>query len=146
MNTQRRGARMLGVIALGVLPLALATPASAAPHTATLTVGPVGLPAVPVQVCIDSTCTPSTPMLNVTLKAEATTADSVQPVVLTQLACPAGQLGAALTITSDTAAGASIKVTATGTGTDGQQKTIVVGPETVTVDVPGVAVSACTTN
>lgn len=146
MNIQRRGARMFGALALGVLPLALATPASAAGHTATLTVGPVVLPAVPVEVCLDSTCTPSTPLLNVTLKAEATTDVDIEPVLLDETACPAGQVGAAIKVTSDTAAGASIKVTATGTGVDGQPKTIVVGPKTVTVDVPGVVASACTTD
>ncbi|WKX72266.1 hypothetical protein [Streptomyces sp. XD-27] len=147
MNIKRRGARLFGAIALGVVPLALATPASAASHTATLTVGPVILPSVPVQVCLDSTCTPSTPLVNVTLKAEATTDTAVVLPTLTKSQCPSGQLGAALTITStDAQATASVKVTATGLGTDGQQKTVVVGPKTVSVGAPGVVASACTTN
>jgi hypothetical protein len=144
--TLKRGATVLGALVLGVLPLTLASPAFADSHTATLTVGPVVLPAAPVEVCLDTTCTSTESLLNVTLKAEATTTSSVQPVVLTRTDCPAGTLGAGINLSSSVAASATVKVTATGTGTDGTVKTVVVGPQTVTVDQPGLVASACTTD
>ena len=145
MTILRRGAMTLGALALGVLPLTLASPAFADTHTATLTVGPVVVPGIPVQVCIDSTCAPSVPTLSTTLTAEATVDATVAPVNLTPALCPAGEVGAAIEVSSATTVSVTIKVTATGPGLDGQQHTTVVGPETVSVGPAGVVLSACAT-
>jgi len=143
MTTLRRGAMMLGALALGVLPLTLASPAFADSHTVGLTVGPVVLPGVPVQVCVDSTCAPSTPMLSATLSAQATVDTTVSPVSLTPALCPAGELGAAIRVSSATTASATVEATVTGTGLDGKQVSVTVGPKTVSVGPAGVLVSAC---
>jgi hypothetical protein len=145
MTAVRRGAKLFGAVALGVLPLAFASPAFADTHTATLSVGPVVLPGLPAQVCIDATCTPSTALLNVGLTAQATTDVTVAPVTLTATSCPVGQLGAAIKVTSATTVSATVTATATGLGLDGQLHTVVVGPETVSVGPVGVTVSACAT-
>ena len=146
MKIQRRGAMMLGAIALGVLPLTLASPAFAATHTASLTVGPVALPSVPVNLCVDGTCTPTTALVNETLKVDVTTDASVSPVSIVPALCPAGELGLAVKV-SATSASASATITASlsGTALNGQAEQFVVGPETVNLTTGGVVVSACAT-
>jgi hypothetical protein len=146
MRKQRNGLLTVGALAIGVLPLALASPAVADPHTATLTVGPVILPSVPVELCVDGDCTPESPMANATLTVEATTDGDVQPVVAEVSACPDGELGLAIRATTATAASATLTVTVNGTGVDGESRTIVVGPRDVTLDPPGAVASLCTTD
>ncbi|MGP3969653.1 hypothetical protein [Streptomyces sp. 6N223] len=144
MRIQRRGATILGALALGVLPLTFASQAQAAePHTVSLTVGPVVLPGVPIEVCIDTTCTPTSPLLDVTATAEVTT-EATTGLTLTPASCPDGSLGVAIRASSGTAADATVELTVTGTALDGERKELTVGPENIGVDAPGVVISVCT--
>jgi hypothetical protein len=145
MRIQRRGTAILGALALGVLPLTFASQAQAAePHTISLTVGPLVLPAVPLEVCIDNACTPtSSPLLDVTATAEVTT-DATTGVTLTPASCPDGELGVALRASSDTAADVTFALTLTGTALDGERRELTLGPENIGVDVPGAVIAVCT--
>lgn len=146
-RTRRSIRRSAAAVAFGTAPLllALATPAAAAPHTATLTVGPVSLPSVlPVKGCVDDDCVTTPALTDVTLTVNATTDTSGDPVVLTSVPCPTGA-GAAITVTTTVTAKVTIAAQVTGNGPTGPVN-IPLGPktQTITAGTPGLTVSSCT--
>ncbi len=125
--------------------LALIGPASALGTTKTVkaTVGPVSVPAVPVQVCVDDTCVTGPAATTVTLTASATAAVDVNPTVvppsITPGTCSAGT-GAVLVVNTGSV-GATVqglvKLTVNGT-----TQTIPIS-ETIATPNKTVTVSAC---
>ncbi|WP_055495668.1 hypothetical protein [Streptomyces sp. TP-A0356] len=132
-------------VALGALPFTAPTPAFAASHSVSLTVGPVPVPHVPLSACIDTTCVSTPPLNSVTLSTTATVNGPALPI-LTPAPCPNGGRGAAIRISSLTPTTVTISGSVSGTSSSGQVN-IPLGPvtETITPGTPGVLVSACTT-
>ncbi|NYI05345.1 hypothetical protein [Allostreptomyces psammosilenae] len=146
MQRTRRTLRDVAVITATTAPLllALASPAAAEPHTATLTVGPVNLPAVvPVEACIDDLCVSTPEATDVTLRVVATTLTEGQPLELTSVPCPSGH-GAAVTVSTSVTATVTIEALVTGNGPLGPIS-VPVGPriQTIGADTPGVTVLSC---
>jgi hypothetical protein len=118
---KRRGALLLGSL-LGAIAL---TGSALADTTITLTAGPVTVPGVPVEVCVNQTDTPeptnecvTTPeALTVALTVVAhvdTPEPEVVPPTITPIECPAGTDGVALRVdtgTAETAIGGSVTIT-----------------------------------
>src|SRR5262249_23486706 len=112
------------ISAAGIGATALAGPASADPTTVSVTLGPVAIPAVQVNVCTTSmgtmTCTPTPPATTVALTVSAT----VDPTALTiptivPVPCSNGQ-GEALAVDTGslgTLISASITITVNGNPT-----------------------------
>lgn len=137
-------ARSLGVLAGALGALVLAAPANAAPATVSATVGPVAIPGVPLNVCVNAvtlTCTPTAPAatasltVSVTVNPAALTAPTIVPG-----ACSTGT-GAALVVKTGSLSGViSGLVTVVVNGT----------PKVIPVTLPSVGpnqtvtVSACT--
>ena len=129
----------------GAVSLALMWPASAVgtTKTVTATVGPVSVPAVPVKVCVDSTCVSGPAASTVTLTASATAGVDVNPTVvppsITPGTCSAGT-GAVLVVNTGSV-GATIqglvKLTVNGT-----TQTIPIA-QTIATPNKTVTVSAC---
>ncbi|HYX44196.1 MAG TPA: hypothetical protein VE760_04070 [Acidimicrobiales bacterium] len=131
--------------ACSLLSLAVIGPASAVgtSKTVSATVGPVSVPAVPVQICVDTTCASGPAATTVTLTASAQAALDVNPTVvppsITPGTCPAGT-GAVLAVNTGSV-GATIqglvKLTVNGT-----TQTIPIA-QTIATPNKTVTVSAC---
>lgn len=119
----RRSLRALALVPLTAGVLALGAPAGAAPTTVSATVGPVAIPGVPVNVCVDNgalTCTPTPVSTSVSLTASATVDPAaVTPPTVVPGACSNGQ-GVALVVTTGSAGtliSGAVTVTVNGTPT-----------------------------
>ncbi|MEW6735695.1 MAG: hypothetical protein AB1489_30670 [Acidobacteriota bacterium] len=91
------------------------------------TIGPITVPnAVPLQVCVDTTCVSTANLSSVTLTVSANASVTVDLPKLTTGLCSEG-IGASVSVTTGET---STTVTATVSGTlpDGSSTTIVVGP------------------
>ena len=104
----------------------------------TVTVGPIPVPAAPVQVCVThndipgglNKCVTTPPAQSVTLVVNvqaATPAASVVPPTATPISCPNGTKGAAVQVTTGSAS-AAISGSATVTLNDGQSITVPINP------------------
>ena len=140
--------KKLGVviaIVCSVSGLGLAGSASAIGTTKTVsaTVGPVPIPAVPVQVCVDNTCVDGPAATSVALSVSATAAANVNPTVvlptITAGTCAAGT-GAVLVVNTGSL-GAAIQCSVTLT-VNGRTQTLPISP-TIATPNKTVTVSAC---
>lgn len=126
MRTKPNGGLRLRVFAalsavVGVA--AMAGPAVAAPLMVSATVGPVVVPGVPVNICVNDgtlTCTPTLPATSFALTVSATiNPDALTAPTVTPGACSNGQ-GVALVVTTGSAGtiiSGSVTVTVSGTPT-----------------------------
>ncbi len=128
-----------------VVSLAVMQPASGVGTSKTVaaTVGPVPVPAVPVQVCVDTTCVTGPAATTVALSASATAALDINPVVvpptITPGTCAAGT-GAALVVNTGTV-GATIQGLVRLT-VNGTTQTIPIA-QTIATPNKTVTISAC---
>ncbi len=148
MSLSRLGKRMAmttAAVALGALPLAAPTPAFAASHSVSLTVGPVPVPQVPLSACIDTTCV-STPSLNSVTLTTTATVDGLALPILIPVPCPNGGQGVAISVSSLKPTTVTVSGSVSGTSSSGPVN-IPLGPvtERITPGTPGILVSACTT-
>lgn len=97
----------LSIAAVSLAP-SLASAASLA-----LSLGPFSLPSVPVEVCIDDTCITTPQLSAATLETSIQVQGLALPLVLPG-ACPAGQIGAVLTVASLLPTTATIDVSVSG--------------------------------
>lgn len=119
----RRSLRALALVPLAAGMLAFGGPAGAAATTVSATAGPVAIPGVPVNVCVDDgtlTCTPTPASTSVSLTASATVDPAaVTPPTVVPGACSNGQ-GVALVVTTGSAGTlitGAVTVTVNGTPT-----------------------------
>lgn len=119
------------------LPLGLASAAAvlavtgiAAAATVSLTIGPLPLPDIPVEVCINSTCIETPALESASLNVTAQAAGLVVPVIIPG-PCPSGQIGSVLTVSSLTPGDVTIGATLSGTLPTGQAFSQAIGPVTL---------------
>lgn len=125
--------------------LALAAPASA-DTTIELTVGPVAIPTVPVEVCVNQNdvpvneCveTPPAQTVSLTVIVEVNTPDPVvTPPTVTPIDCPAGTQGVAAQVftgSAEVTIGASVTIVVNGQPTTIPiDEVVALGGQTVTV-------------
>lgn len=118
----------------------MAGPASAQTNTVSASVGPVPVPNVPVEVCVNDDCQTTPALSAVALRVEATAdAGGVAPTI-TIGECPSGT-GVALVVQS--AGDAVVSGEVTGTLPDGSSFSQPIGP--VAIGEGTTTVSACTT-
>ncbi len=122
--------------------LAMAGPAAAQPQTVSGSVGPVPVPNVPVQVCVNGTCQQTPALSAVALNVSATADPTVgTPPTITPGPCPGGQLGGVLNVNGGSS-GATLSGTVSGTVPTGSSFSQPIPPLTV---APGgtATISAC---
>lgn len=142
--TKARRLSLAASIASAAMLLAMSGQALAVQKTISARVGPVPLPSVPAQVCIDGDCQNTPNLQSVALEVSATfDADLGTPPTLNPGTCPAGQTGAVLVITTGTTS-ATVDGVVTATLPDGRTMSIPVGPITIGANET-VTISACTT-
>jgi hypothetical protein len=144
MNKLRRSCIVTSVAAVVML-IAMSGQAFAVTKTLSASLGPIPLPNVPAQVCIDGTCV-STPALSaVSLKVRATVDVNAGTLpTITPGACPAGQNGLALTISTGSAS-VTVSGLISGTLPTGAPISIPVGPISIGPNAETVTISVCTT-
>ena len=132
-------------VAAAVMLIAMSGQALAVTKTLSASLGPIPLPNVPAQVCVDGTCQ-STPALSevlldvrVRVDVDAGTLPTITPGT-----CPAGQTGLALVITTGTT-GVTVSGSVTGKLPNGAPINIPVGPITVGAMGQTVTIRVCTT-
>jgi hypothetical protein len=147
----RRLFRQLCLLMAGLLcaiPLALgsSTPAFAATNTVSASAGPVSVPGVPLQVCVNTTCIETTPAAaTVSLDITATAAIADNQLTATSSSCPEGQEGVAITVTATLDDTVTIDGEATVTLTTGMTITVPISQsQDISAGPRGVVVSVCT--
>lgn len=134
-------------VAAAVMLIAMSGQALAVTKTVSASVGPVPLPNVPAQVCVDNVCqsTPALTAVSLKVSAKVEVADLVGALpTITPGTCPQGQTGVALAIKTGTT---SVTVTGLVMGSlpNGAPINIPVGPITVGAMGQTVTISVCTT-
>jgi hypothetical protein len=143
INCARLTVFLMMLVAL-VLPPVLGAekiPGPGSTNCVSVTIGPVPVPNVPVEVCINNSCT-STPVLTtLELKVTACAETTVGIPTVTTSHCPRSAVGGGVTITTG-GTNATVTVTVSGKLPDGTPYSQTIGPTTV-LPLSTVAVTAC---
>jgi len=122
-NRPKRTGLLTGAVLLAISGTALAS-------TVSLTLGPLPLPDIPIEVCVDSNCIESPALESASLAVSAVASGLTVPVIVPG-SCPAAQIGTVLTISSLTPGNVTIGATLSGTLPTGQAFSQAIGPYTV---------------
>ncbi|MEX2552826.1 MAG: hypothetical protein WD627_07505 [Actinomycetota bacterium] len=144
MNKQR-GFLLVTSVAAATMLIAMSTQALALTKTVSAAIGPVALPNVPVEVCIDDSCQSTPALRSVSLKVTAKVDLGVGTLpAITPGSCPPGESGAVLKVTTGTTK-VTVAGNVTGTLPTGAPINIPVGPVTIGPVDESVTIGVCTT-
>jgi hypothetical protein len=141
----RRGFLLVTSVAAATMLFAMSSQALALTKSVSATVGPIPLPNVPVEVCVDDSCQ-STPALgSVSLKVTAKADLKVGTLpAITPGSCPPGESGVVLKVTTGTTK-VTVSGNVIGTLPTGAPVNIPVGPVTIGPVNESVTIGVCTT-
>jgi hypothetical protein len=119
-----------------------ANPGSAAAADFNISLGPIPLPDVPVEICVNSTCVESPELSSIELTATASTSGIALPVVV-PASCPSGQVGVVLNVTNVLPSNVTISGELSGELSAGGEFSTPIGPITVPGLGGSATISAC---